>query len=1307
MKSLKIVTLVLFLTGLNASAIEISDGVYQIGTAQDLTDFAELVNSGETNANAVLTADIDLSNVENFTPMAHHNNPYSGTFDGKGHVISNLKIELDQSATEAGFFWRISGATVQNLGFVNATVKNPSGWRVGVLAGCSLGANINNCYTAGDIVLECNGQIGGLVGLFSGPTVTSCFTTYETIGAYESTTFINTYWGSDVQDMSLDGSLCYKLNGNQQNIMWYQTLVEDKYPTLDNTHMQVFPIGEMKCDGTFLSEDISFTNDKNAASQIPPHNYENGKCTTCGQLDTDYISVVDGWYEVGTPSELLYISDFVNSDNSDINIRLTADIDLSGISYFPPIGTQIYPQGPMLHYGGTFDGQGHVIYNLSIVKDDEGAETGLFGRLQGATVKNLGIVNATIKNASALRAGVLAGSCVGNSMVMNCFTTGDFVMEDCICNYNHTNGDGLIGLISNATVRSCYTTHDTLADAENSTVENCYCGEEAREGAPTGELCYKLNGNSFLNPIWHQTIGEDDYPVSDSTHGTVYLYDEDTYASFQDEASFKVFLNQIVTPEKSFLEDVIATQSVIDECKAAVDGLSSVSDIDEFTAAYKEYLSLKDKLQESATAYEAFKQVAEETIRFLDENKDFQGKLRDQLVSYLEDDLEPNEDFENGSYPYIMEKHSLTTEEIQAETAKLQKMLETALAYEYGPGAEITELLKNGDFKDGWNGWDNGLANDSYYHDGFDIVGCEAWNTDGKIEQTVDGLKNGVYFVSMTAAYRPSNDPMSYAYNAYIYLNDNCVYIPSCYETYMPAEEAQDGVNCNLSIPSIDMDQPVTDDEGAIIGYAIHGTASIAIAAAAGRSMCCMVAQVNDGKLTIGLNNLGSKYGSDWTGWSGIHLTYLGSMEQAEKQLDAVLAGQVERANTLLYKYTIYTDNYYPKSPNFSNVLRDQLTAEIAEAEAASTPEAKYAVVEKFSQTFKDIYLSKRQYIEVINNVENLVSAAAELYPTIISDEENDAVYTVSNEAWSGFEDGTLNYDELTAQIQSFSFCPLIVDGWCEINNPAQLTMFSKLVNNGQANLNARLTSDIDLSGISYFPPIGTQIYPTGPMLHYGGTFDGQGHVIYNLSIVKDDEGAETGLFGRLEGATVKNLGIVNATLKNSSALRAGVLAGSCIGNSTVMNCFTTGDFVMEECICSYNHTNGDGLIGLISGANVRSCYTTHDTLADAEYSTVENCYCGEEAREGAPTGELCYKLNGDQSNITWYQNLGEDAYPVLNAEHGIVIQKEDGGYETITGIMNNVAKVENGSIYNLQGQKVEKPTKGIYIIHGRKTFIK
>ena len=46
---------------MGAQALDKVDGVYQIATPQDMVDFADLVTNGEPDANAVLTADVDIS----------------------------------------------------------------------------------------------------------------------------------------------------------------------------------------------------------------------------------------------------------------------------------------------------------------------------------------------------------------------------------------------------------------------------------------------------------------------------------------------------------------------------------------------------------------------------------------------------------------------------------------------------------------------------------------------------------------------------------------------------------------------------------------------------------------------------------------------------------------------------------------------------------------------------------------------------------------------------------------------------------------------------------------------------------------------------------------------------------------------------------------------------------------------------------------------------------------------------------------------------------------------------------------------
>ena len=88
--------------------------------------------------------------------------------------------------------------------------------------------------------------------------------------------------------------------------------------------------------------------------------------------------------------------------------------------------------------------------------------------------------------------------------------------------------------------------------------------------------------------------------------------------------------------------------------------------------------------------------------------------------------------------------------------------------------------------------------------------------------------------------------------------------------------------------------------------------------------------------------------------------------------------------------------------------------------------------------------------------------------------------------------------------------------------------------------------------------------------------------------------------------------------------------------------------------------------------------------------------------------GEVCYKLNGDQSVLTWYQTLGEDEFPVLNASHQIVIL-EDGKYGNPDAINEISAddRQQFSGIYNLAGQRISKLQKGINIVNGKKIIVK
>lgn len=99
--------------------------VYQIEDTVDFLAFAAKVNGGETDAAAILLADIDLTGTENYIPMGTYNDPYEGDFNGNGKTIKNLSITCNDSHMWAGIFGVISG-DIYNFKLDNVDVVNNS-----------------------------------------------------------------------------------------------------------------------------------------------------------------------------------------------------------------------------------------------------------------------------------------------------------------------------------------------------------------------------------------------------------------------------------------------------------------------------------------------------------------------------------------------------------------------------------------------------------------------------------------------------------------------------------------------------------------------------------------------------------------------------------------------------------------------------------------------------------------------------------------------------------------------------------------------------------------------------------------------------------------------------------------------------------------------------------------------------------------------------------------------------------------------------------------------------------------------------
>ncbi|MBO4641669.1 MAG: leucine-rich repeat protein [Bacteroidaceae bacterium] len=150
------------------------DDVYQIGTAEDLHNFAILTTAASSSLNACLTADIDYTgytgscNGGSFYPIGV--NGYKGTFDGQGHTIT-LNIEdshySDQvdGAGNAMFLLLTEGGVIRNLR-TSGTIESSCRFSAGILSYLADGT-VSHCVSDVDIISNIEGDCtdGGIVAL--------------------------------------------------------------------------------------------------------------------------------------------------------------------------------------------------------------------------------------------------------------------------------------------------------------------------------------------------------------------------------------------------------------------------------------------------------------------------------------------------------------------------------------------------------------------------------------------------------------------------------------------------------------------------------------------------------------------------------------------------------------------------------------------------------------------------------------------------------------------------------------------------------------------------------------------------------------------------------------------------------------------------------------------------------------------------------------------------------------------------------------------------------------------------------------
>ncbi len=461
---------------------------YLIYTAEQLNEIG--LHEDDWDKHFKLMADIDLSGYTgtNFNIIGSLYGSFGGVFDGSGHTISNFTY-TSTDTNRIGLFGCVYGgaAKIKDLGLINPNIDVDAGTgdRVGSLVGYLASGTITNCYAEGGSISGAGSEysrgVGGLVGESYSGTITGSYASSTVTGdnsvgglvGYNNNILTHCYATGNVAGTTNVGGLVGK-NG-------YSGTITHCYATASVTGTadvgglvgagNQLALGEI----TFSFWDIQTSGQSTSASGTGKTTAEMHNPNTFMDAGWDFVGKPDGpsdvwaepagggypilWWQLSPLPELPTFSGgtgepedhYLVSTAADLNIighnprlmrahfKLTNDIDLAGIDFYI-IGSEAFP------YTGVFDGNGHTISNFSYTSTDTNY-AGLFGYVEGAEFKDLGLIAPDVDAAGGEYVGSLVASNGGT--IINCYVEGGSVSGR---NYV----GGLVGRNNYGTITNCY-----------------------------------------------------------------------------------------------------------------------------------------------------------------------------------------------------------------------------------------------------------------------------------------------------------------------------------------------------------------------------------------------------------------------------------------------------------------------------------------------------------------------------------------------------------------------------------------------------------------------------------------------------------------------------------------------------------------------------------------------------------------------------------------------------------------------------------------------------------------------------------
>ena len=152
-------------SGTDDAELDLTKDEIIITTGEELAQLATLVNGGTSFAGKTvkLGNDINLASLP-WTPIGTTTNVFTGSFDGQGHIVSNLKIEDTEAAGNAGLFGKVASATLENFSVDGVTITANNGSAAGAAIARS-GANVTiKNINVKNVTITAAHYAGGVLG---------------------------------------------------------------------------------------------------------------------------------------------------------------------------------------------------------------------------------------------------------------------------------------------------------------------------------------------------------------------------------------------------------------------------------------------------------------------------------------------------------------------------------------------------------------------------------------------------------------------------------------------------------------------------------------------------------------------------------------------------------------------------------------------------------------------------------------------------------------------------------------------------------------------------------------------------------------------------------------------------------------------------------------------------------------------------------------------------------------------------------------------------------------------------------------